>query len=242
MSISINDLKNILIPEEIINFNGLEIKITKHMSEIQRINISNQVANMIFDESIEIKEDFYSKDLKNIFFIASVVRLYTDIDCGDFTEYINICNIATSSGLYNTILDVVPSSEIAMLKEAFDYAIEYRKFEILKSHISANFSVLTSGIDLNVEDIKLKLDEVKADSLEMQLLNFTDKLVEKIPNEKGIVNLFKAVKKEINGFKPEKLKVIQDMVSAVGGKDIPTTENLNTALDGMKEFVSKNKK
>jgi hypothetical protein len=221
MSISINDLKPFVNQEETISFNGLEIKVKKNISEVQRINISKQIANTVFDNSIDDEDSrFDNKDIKNMFLIASVIKLYTDVDCGDFTKYVDICETATTSGLYDAVLNIISFTEIEMFKEAINYYVEQKRFEIL----------------LN------KLDEIKAESLEVQLSRFLQMAIDKIPNDKKILSLIKSAKKEFKGFDLNKLTQVKDLASALGMKNIPSTENLNTTLDSITDYVSKKQK
>lgn len=217
MSININDLKDYIIPEQTLIFNGSEIMVKKYISQIQKVNITSQLVDIMYTP-IEDESTFSNKDLKNTIFITLLIGSYTDINIdSDGIDYINTCEIAVSTGLYNRLLEIIPKTELDSLESLIKFNIDEKRHELLMERLS----------------------EIKAESLEMQLSRFLQMAIDRIPTEAKIQTLIKSVGNELKKFDPQKLQFLNDKVQEFGGNSTPTADSLTKIVDGVSQFVSK---
>lgn len=153
--------------------------------------------------------EFTNQELKNAIFIDFVLKFYTDIDLKD-VDYLLTANIAIQSGLFDEVIKHIVESEIITLKEMIDTAIAEEKYKIQQEN-----------------------------SIENQLNKFLTNVIEKIPNDKKIVSMIKTLKKELNGFKPEKFKVLNDILKSVGSKEVPTTDLIEKGINIAEDVLLK---
>jgi len=189
-------LEQCICKPEILSFNGLDIEVKKYTTDVTKTYIANMITSIYFLEKDEDTSISY-KDLKNSLMVNSIISNYTNINLGDSSNYSSICNIAIQTGLYDKLLEIIPTSEITMLKERIEDSIQNKKDEIALEN-----------------------------SVELQLKRFLEMALSKIPTDKGIITMVKTLKKEFNGFKPEKYPIIAEMAKALGGKDVPNPKDV----------------
>lgn len=153
--------------------------------------------------------EYSNTELKDALFKVFVLKFYTDIDFVD-VDYLLIVNIAVQSGLFDEVTKNIPTSELETLKEMIDNSITEEKYRIQQEN-----------------------------SIENQLKRFLTNLIEKIPDDKKIISMVKTLKKELNGFKPEKIKVLNDILKNIGGKEIPTKELIDNGIKTMEDTLIK---
>lgn len=151
--------------------------------------------------------EYSNTELKDAIFKVFVLKFYTDIDMTN-VDYLLAANVALQSGLFDEVVNNIPVSEMITLKEMIDNSIAEEKYRIQQEN-----------------------------SIENQLNRFLTKVIEKIPDDKKIVSMVKTLKKELNGFKPEKIKFLNDILKGIDGKEVPTKDTLEKGIGIMEDVL-----
>lgn len=190
---NITDLRDIKAELEEFDFCGNKIIVKKYIPEAYKLYIAKNIKDIYFGENILESEpestlsaeDLSNKNLKHTMFVVNIIKFYTDIEIEE-TDNLNICDLVVESGLYNTIIDIIPYSELDSLKNIINDVIS---------------------------EEQRRLDN--ENSIQNIIKTFLDKFLEKIPSDevidkfKNTVNDLPNLIKEAN---PENLKLVADII------------------------------
>lgn len=192
---NISELQNIKNVSEVIDFNGLEINIKKHIPEDYKLYIANNIKEIIFGENVINSTDdselmgneLSNKSLKHSLFVLNVIKFYTDIEI-DVNDIISVCNLVVESGLYGKLISIIPPYEINSLNTIINEVILEEENKIKERNNFENF-----------------------------IKDFLTKLSDKLPTDEGLKDVIDKLPKIINDSNPENLKFIADAIAFNNG-------------------------
>lgn len=172
------------------NFKFEDLEIKSYIPLIQKKNIIENIINISFVEENGIyKIDYVMKEL---FTILGVFINYTNKEIPE--------------------LYIDKNLNIEKAFELYDYLIELGIYDNLVLKIDD----IAALLDLLENEVIQKKDILN--SIEGILANGINKLIEKLPSDKELIKMAKSLTKDLSKLNPEKMKYVNDVVSALDNK------------------------
>ena len=177
------------------DFSNIEVK--QYLSyPIKRIIIDNILDSCVSENSNGLRIIDYS--FLHMIKTFKLINEYTNLDFSEenlIQAYDQLCE----KGVLDYVLGKINKSELEFFNEILNQ--EINQIHTVDNSVSG---VLAKGINKSIEVVSEKLD----------------KLIEKIPDEKGIQKLLKLLPKEVNKINPESIKLVAEALAFNKGIDL----------------------
>jgi hypothetical protein len=125
----------------------------------------------------------------------------------------------TNLKILSVYFDIENDLEFSELMELYDLLLENNYFSAFQCYIKDDLSALTLILE-SVLNEKIKYNN----TLEGIIAKGINKLIDKLPDEKGMSKLIKDLPKQVNKIDPSKLKYVSDIVGWNNGTKKPEGE------------------
>lgn len=180
----IEEMLNDIVDCETVNFNGVEIKVKKHLSMEEMLAFTDFVVNICFDSD----NGEYRPEVKDYAVRAAMVKLYTNVELPEDTEI--AYNVVYKTGVIKTIMQYASKSQFNAIIDAIDdkiahrVAVNEREFEVKLEELLNSAKTAIAAISETFDGIDNDTVKMIAESLSENKIDMNS-LAEKVVKANG---------------------------------------------------------